>query len=80
LVEFLSHGAIGATLNTRKLKHSLKSWAISTTVSDDFVPLALSGQGEDQTRQQQFRPAWPKGWGREKEKQEQEKKNKPLGF
>ena len=32
------------------------SYSIRKTVRDDFVPLALSGQGEDQTRQQQFRP------------------------
>jgi hypothetical protein len=54
---------------------------IRTTVSDDFVPLALSGQGEDQTRQQQFRPAWQALGLREgKRKTEEEKKNKPLGF
>jgi hypothetical protein len=32
------------------------SWSIRITVSDDFVPLPLNGQGGDQTRQQQFRP------------------------
>jgi hypothetical protein len=31
-----------------------KSWAIRITVRDDFVPLALSGQGGDQTRQRKF--------------------------
>ncbi len=31
--------------------------AIRITVSDDFVPLTLSGQGGDQAREQQILPA-----------------------
>jgi hypothetical protein len=51
-----------------------KSCSVRTTVRDDFVPLAYNGQGGEDTRHRESRPAGLRaGGGRIKEKKRKEK-------